>query len=206
MNCTAVERNHTPDADSQGCPVKALLGRRFFPVVGLFILLIWCSAAALAENASQPTNSTTPLSIHATHLLGFEGAKSNSSGTLSIQDNALQFQKNGTPAVQIKIVSIHDVFLGEQSKQVGGTPVTMGKVAAPFGGGRVVSLFAHKKYDTLTLEYVDAEGGIHGAIFQLDKGQGEVMGNELASRGVHVSPGEDEPTKQNTAEVTGENK
>ena len=31
----------------------------------------------------------------------------------------------------------------------------LGKAAAPFGGGRVVSLFAHKKYDTLTLEYVD---------------------------------------------------
>ena len=31
----------------------------------------------------------------------------------------------------------------------------IGKAAAPYGGGRVVSLFAHKKYDTLTLEYVD---------------------------------------------------
>ena len=206
MNRTAIERDHTPDADSQRCPVQAVLGRGFCPVVGLFVLLIWCSAAALAQNASQPTNSTTPLSIHATHLLGFEGAKSNCSGTLSIRDNALQFQKNGKPAVQIKIASIHDVFLGEQSKQVGGTPMTMGKVAAPFGGGRVVSLFAHKKYDTVTLAYVDADGGIHGAIFQLNKGQGEVLGNELASQGVHVGPGEDEPTKQNTAEVTGENK
>ena len=43
----------------------------------------------------------------------------------------------------------------------------IGKAAAPYGGGRVVSLFAHKKYDTLTLEYVDVDGGVHGAIFQV---------------------------------------
>ena len=39
---------------------------------------------------------------------------------------------------------------------MGGLPLTLGEAAAPYGGGRVVSLFAHKKYDTLTLEYVDA--------------------------------------------------
>ena len=46
------------------------------------------------------------------------------------------------------MAAVQDVFLGEQSKQVGGVPMTLGKAAAPFGGGRVVSLFAHKKYDT----------------------------------------------------------
>ena len=63
--------------------------------------------------------------------------------------------------------------------------MTLGKAATPFGGGRVVSLFAHKKYDTLTLVYADANGGIHGAIFQLNKGQGEVLRNELVAKG-HV--------------------
>jgi len=48
--------------------------------------------------------------------------------------------------------------------------MTLGEAAAPFGGGRVVSLFAHKKYDTLSLEYVDTDGGIHGAIFQPKEG------------------------------------
>ena len=81
----------------------------------------------------------------------------------------------------------------------------IGKAAAPYGGGRVVSLFAHKKYDTLTLEYVDGDGGVHGAIFQVNKGQGELMRNELVARGVSSS-GEDQPTRQSTAEVTHENK
>jgi hypothetical protein len=88
--------------------------------------------------------------------------------------------------------------------------MTLGKAAAPYGGGRVVSLFAHKKYETLTLEYVDSDGGVHGVIFQLSKGQGEMLKDELVARGVpwSVSPdsGEDQPTRQSTAEVTRENK
>ena len=82
----------------------------------------------------------------------------------------------------------------------------LGKAAAPYGGGRVVSLFAHKKYDTLTLEYVDGDGGIHGAVFQLNKGQGELVRNELSLGAYPPRSLEDQPTKQNTVEVTHENK
>src|SRR4029077_3365822 len=120
--------------------------------------------------------------IRATHLLGFENAKSNCSGTLSIEDDSLQFQQTGKSGAHIKIGSVQNIFLGEESLQVGGLPLTLGKDATPYGGGRVVSLFAHKKYDILTLGYVDSNGGIHGAIFQLGKGQGEVVKHELTER------------------------
>ena len=106
----------------------------------------------------------------------------------------------------MKIALLRDVFLGAESKQVGGLPMTLGKTAAPFGGGRVVSLFAHKKYDTLTLEYVDADGGIHGAIFQLAKGQGEVVKNELMAQGVTISSRQDQSTKESATEAKHENK
>jgi hypothetical protein len=168
--------------------------------------MIWWSALAFAQNASPRTNETKPLTIPATHLLGFESTPANAKGTLSIQDDALQFQKSGKPAVQVKIASLQDIFLGEQDKQVGGLPMTLGKTAAPFGGGRVVSLFAHKKYDTFALEYVDGSGGFHGAIFELGKGQGEVFRNELVAKGAHVSHSADEPAKQSKAEVSGETK
>jgi hypothetical protein len=125
---------------------------------------------------------------------------------LSVQDDSLQFQQNGKPDVNVKIASVRDVFLGAESKQVGGLPMTLGKTAVPFGGGRVVSLFAHKKYDTLSLEYVDADGGIHGAIFQLAKGQGELVRNELIAQGVTLSSQQDQLTKENAAEARHENK
>jgi hypothetical protein len=126
--------------------------------------------------------------------------------TLSVQDDSLQFQRNGKPGAKVKIASVRDVFLGAESKQVGGLKMTLGKTAAPFGGGRVVSLFAHKKYDTLTLEYVDTDGGIHGAIFQLTKGQGELVRNELIARGVTISSHQDQLTKESATEARHENK
>jgi hypothetical protein len=170
---------------------------------GFLIAVILCSLM-FAQNAQQPPNS--PFSMRATHILGFQGVKNNAKGTLSIQDNALQFQDSGKPAVQVKIASVQNVFLGEQSKQVGGLPMTLGKAATPYGGGRVVSLFAHKNYDTLTLEYVDADGGFHGAVFQLDKGQAAVFRNALVTSGAHVSESENEPAKRSTTEVASENK
>ena len=175
-------------------------------LIRVWALLFCSSLGALAQSTAPPVNASAPFSIPATHLLGLENTKSNCNGTLSIQGDALQFQQGGKPGAEVKITSIHAVFLGGESKQVGGVPMKLGKAAAPFGSGRVVSLFAHKKYDTLTLEYVDADGGVHGAIFQVTKGQGELVRNELVARGVSSSSGQVQLTKQSTSEVTHENK
>jgi hypothetical protein len=172
----------------------------------LSIVLIYCSLAAPAQQITQRGNSSASFSTQATHLLGFANAGNNSTGTLSVQDDSLQFQQNGKPGAKVKVASVRDVFLGAESKQVGGLPMTLGKTAAPFGGGRVVSLFAHKKYDTLTLEYVDSDEGIHGAIFQLTKGQGELVKNELIARGVTISSHQDQLTKESATEARHENK
>jgi hypothetical protein len=172
----------------------------------LSIVLIYCSLAAQAQKTTQRLDTSTPFSTRATHLLGFANARNNSTGTLSVQDDSLQFQQNGKPGARVKIASVRDIFLGAESKQVGGLPMTLGKTAVPFGGGRVVSLFAHEKYDTLSLEYVDADGGIHGAIFQLKKGQAELVKNELVARGVTISSHQDPLTKESAMEAEHENK
>jgi hypothetical protein len=168
--------------------------------------MFWWAILSHGQDVNQSTNSNKSFSARATHLLGFAGSSNNATGTLSIQGGALQFQKDGKPAVQVQIASVENVSLGEQDKQVGGTAMTLGKAAAPFGGGRAISLFAHKKYDTLALEYVDANGAVHGAIFQLSKGQGEALKNELVAKGAHVSQSDGEPGKQGKTEVSNENK
>jgi hypothetical protein len=170
----------------------------------LWVALISCGLTAAAQSSAQ-NEVGKPFSIRATHLLGFENAKSNCNGTLSIEDDSLQFQQTGKSSEQVKIGSVRDIFLGEESRQVGGLPMTLGEAATPYGGGRVVSLFAHKKYDTLTLEYVDSNGGIHGAIFQVAKGHGDVVKHELTARGVVISSSE-EQSKHSAAEVNYENK
>jgi len=172
----------------------------------LSILLLCCSLTAPAQKTTQLGDTRAPFSTRATHLLGFANARNNSTGTLSTQDDSLQFQQNGKPGAQVKISSVRDVFLGGESKQVGGLPMTLGKAAVPFGGGRVVSLFAHKKYDTLSFEYVDTDGGIHGAIFQLRKGQAEIVKNELVAQGLTISSRHVHSAKQDAAEAGHEDK
>jgi hypothetical protein len=172
-------------------------------LTAFLILMMACGTGAFAEGVSQTNNR--PSSLLATHLLGFAGVRNNSKGTLSIEGDSLQFKRNGKAAVQVKIALIHDLSLGDLSRQVGGLPVTLAKAAVPYSGGRAVSLFTHKKYDTLTLEYVDAEGGLHGAIFELKKGQAEGLRDELLAKGAQVGKAGNEPTKQ-TAEVSSENR
>ena len=173
--------------------------------LSLLAVLFCCSFAAPAQTTIHTEDTGAAFKIRATHLLGFENAKNNCTGTLTIQNDSLQFQQHDETPAQVKIGSVRDVLLGEESKQVGGTPMTLGKAAAPFGGGRVVSLVAHKKYDTLTLEYVDDAGGFHGAIFQLPQGQAEVVKRELIAHGASIPFHQDQATEQNP-EVSHENK
>ena len=171
----------------------------------LLTVLFCCSLAAPAQNTTYTADKGAVFSIRATHLLGFENAKNNCTGTFVIRDGLLQFQQNAHSVAQVKIGSVRDVLLGEESKQVGGLPMTLGKAAAPFGSGRVVSLVARKKYDILTLEYVDGVGGIHGAIFQLQKDQAAVVKAEIVGRGVSISSHQGEATSP-IVEVRHENK
>src|SRR5271165_4453872 len=135
--------------DKSGC-----FGR--YALISLLTLLLCFSIVALAQSAAPPLNANAPFSIRATHVLGLPNTKNNCKGILSIQNNALRFQKYGNPDAEVNVASVRSLFLGEESQQIGGLPMKIGKAALPYGGGRVVSLFAHKKYDTLTLEYVDS--------------------------------------------------
>jgi len=173
-------------------------------LISLGALLLCSGIGALAQSTAPQLSANTAFSIRTTHLLGFPNTKNDCKGTLSTQDNLLRFQQSGKPVAQVDIPSVRHVFLGEESMQVGGVPMKIGKAATPYGGGRVVSLFAHKKYDTLTLEYVDSDGGVHGAIFQVTKGQGEIVRNELLARGASSSPGEGRATNLNSPGGTHE--
>jgi hypothetical protein len=168
-------------------------------------VLICCSLAVPAQTTIHTEDTGAVFSIRATHLLGFENVKNDCRGLLTIRHDLLQFQQNDETPAEVKIGSVREVALGEESKQVGGLPMTLGKAAAPFGSGRVVSMVAHKKYDTLTLEYVDDAGGIHGAIFQLQKGQADVVKSELLTHGAISLSHQARGTEQN-AEVGHENK
>lgn len=158
----------------------------------------------LAEDSGAANAPGSGSTLRATHILGFPDVSRNATGDLSIQDHALRFQKPHGPPAQISVGSIQSLTLGAEDKQVGGMPMTVAKVAAPYGSGRVIGLLAHKKYDTVTLEYLDPNGAFHGAIFQLNKGQGEVLQSGLEAEGAHITRPEDETTVRRTQETRNE--
>ena len=170
-------------------------------VLSLLALLLCSGVGALAQSTAPALKANPQFNVRATHLLGFPNTKNNCNGTLSVKDDTLRFEQDAKPAAEVKIASVQGVFLGSESKQVGGTPAKIGKAAAPFGSGRVVSLFAHKKYDTLTVEYVDADGGVHGAIFQVREGQARHVREELVTRGVSPSLQDDPSAEPSTTEA-----
>jgi hypothetical protein len=167
---------------------------------GLALLVLLGCLIATANGQSQVETSAALSSIHVKHVLGFEGVRRNASGELSIQGDDLSFQQNGKPDAQISITSIHNISLGVEDNQVGGVPMMLGKTAVPFGGGRVVSLFSYKKYDSLAIEYLDSNGGFHGAIFRLTKGRGETVKSNLIARGAQATRSEDPGHIRTTSE------
>jgi hypothetical protein len=44
-----------------------------------------------------------------------------------------------------------------------------------------------KKVDTLTIQYRDADGGLHGAIFTMPQGQADTIKKELVAQGARTS-------------------
>jgi len=167
------------------------------------LLLISCTACLMAQDHGA-AGSTPGSAVRVTHILGFESISNNANGELSIQEHSLRFQKSDGSVAQVNVDSIQDLSLGVEDKQVGGTAAALGRAATPYGGGRLISLFSHKKYDTLTVEYLDSNGGFHGAVFQLNKGLGQALKDELVAGGAHVTNLENQPTKPNTPEAKNE--
>jgi hypothetical protein len=166
------------------------------------LLLIFCSACLMAQDQGGAAPAAGS-AVRVTHVLGFESISNNANGELSIQQHTLRFQKSDGSSVQVGVESIQDLSLGVADKQVGGTAAAVGRAATPYGGGRLISLFSHKKYDTLTVEYLDPNGGFHGAVFQLDKGQGQALKDALVAGGAHVTNLENQPTKPPEAKHDG---
>lgn len=133
------------------------------------------------------------------HLLGLEDIKQNASGNLIVTVEGLEFRGQASHAL-VRTSSIVDIFTGEDTRQTGGAGMTVAKMAVPYGGGRVLSLFTHEKYDSLTVEYRDENGGLHGALFRLPLGQGAVIKKQLVAEGAKASTPVQEPAATKDAE------
>src|SRR5882672_9212140 len=123
--------------------------------------------------------------VKVVQLTGLVGVKDNAKGTLSVENGQLHFV-HGKASSDVSASSIQDVVTAADSQRAVGGTIGLMSMAAPYGGGRVLSLF-RKKIDTLTLQYRDADGGLHGAIFTMPIGTAEVIKKELVAQGAHTT-------------------
>jgi hypothetical protein len=158
--------------------------RLFVICVGLVFTAI--AAPSFGQQPATPQNPPSSMIPDVKCVIGLENIKPGASGTLSSLPTGLEFS-TGKKKVDIATSSIQDVFTGRESRQdVSGMGGTLVEAAIPYGGGRFVSLFSHK-VDVLAVEYVDSNGGFHGAIFVLSAGKATAFKNQLVAQGAKVS-------------------
>ncbi len=148
---------------------------------------VCCAAAILLSAAPARPQASVMKSIpNVQCIIGLENIKPNDKGTLGVQDGALHFDR-GKEKAEITIPSITDIFTGGDSRQnISGLGGTAMKAAVPYGGGRILSLFSHK-VEVLTVEYTDANGGFHGAIFVLPAAHASGVKKLLMDQGAKAS-------------------
>jgi hypothetical protein len=155
-------------------------------VAALAVVLVARASPVFSQQpavAQAPQNTSIP---DVECVIGLETFKPNTKGTLSLLPTGLEFA-TGKNKADITTASIQDIFTGEESRQdVSGTAGTVAKLAIPYGGGRIVSLFSHG-VELLTVDYVDSNGGFHGTIFVLPPGKATELRNQLIAQGANVT-------------------
>jgi len=139
--------------------------------------------AGLALPVARGQQAPGPVKV--VQLTGLAGVKDNAKGTLSVENGQLHFVR-GKASSDVNATSIQDVVTGADSQRAVGGTIGLMSMAAPYGGGRVLSLF-RTKTDTLTVFYRDADGGVHGAIFTMAVGTADGIKKQLVAQGAHTT-------------------
>ena len=147
---------------------------------GLAVALFFASLVISIGNAQQ-----VPGPVKVVQLTGLPGVKDNAKGTLDVEDGNLHFV-HAKASSDVSAASIQDVVTGSDTQRAVGKTVGMISMAAPYGGGRFLSLF-RSKLDTLTIQYRDTDGGLHGVIFTLPVGTAETIKQNLVAQGAHTT-------------------
>jgi hypothetical protein len=146
-------------------------------------VMVWVTIGpmVLASFAQQQPGSA----VKVVQIKGLLGIKDNTKGKLTVEGRSLHFVHE-TAKSDLAVASMEDVVTGADSQRVvHGTLGTL-TMLAPYGSGRFLSLF-RTKLDTLTIEYRDADGGLHGAIFAMPVGKADIIKKDLIAQGAHTT-------------------
>src|SRR5208283_308828 len=160
-------------------------------VRGLFLLGVVAFFISITKLARSQTSITSPAAASVVQtdvklVIGSDTIKNNSKVTLSVVGSTLHAAtKKAT--MDVGAASIVDITTNEDSRQDITGAAKLATMAIPYGGGRVLSLFSHG-VDELTLEFKDANGGFHGAVFVLPhQGEAAPFKKQLVAMGAKAS-------------------
>ena len=152
---------------------------KFAQATLLPLLLFVGSIVSLSQTQSAPA------AAEAVQVTGLTGIKADTKGTLTVENRTLTFASS-KGSCDVSAASIQDVVTGNDSQRmIRGTVGTL-TMLAPYGAGRAISLLRNK-IDTLTIQYRDSNGGLHGAVFTLPVGNAESIKESLLAQGAHTS-------------------
>ena len=164
----------------------------------------WCALTLFFGCMGVAITAQTPdphAGIPVRHVIGLGDIKHNARGNITVQNGEMQFQSK-TGVAKVPAASIEDIQIGSEMTQGGGTAgrvAKTGAIAAPYGSGAGLTVLLRTRVDMLTVVYHDPEGGLHGAIFGLPKGQAELIKTQLVAQGAHAkeqpAPAAKEPAK-----------
>jgi hypothetical protein len=167
------------------------LSRSYAPRIALTLLAASLLAApALPQQQPQPPK---PVPKQVVSVMGFEDIKKNERCGIDVSSGSVRL-KSKTSTVEVPMSSIEDVLTGEDSaRMIGGFIGTL-TIAAPYESGRFLSLF-RKKLDTLTIQYRDSEGGLHGGILSMHPGEAMALKKVIVAAGAHTTVPIEDTTK-----------
>lgn len=157
-------------------------------MLGFFFLapsLTLVSSASPGQASGTPQLASSAVQQNGTLVIGGEAIKNNSKVTLSVVGSSLHIA-SGALTQDVNASSILDISTNEDSRQDITGAAKLATMAIPYGGGRVLSLFSHN-VDVLTLEFTAADGGYHGVVFVLAKGQGAPIKKQLVAVGAKAT-------------------
>lgn len=145
-----------------------------------FTLALLFAGVGISTGSAQQVRDA----VKAVQVTGLVGVKDNAKGSLSVENGNLQFA-HAKGISKVSATAIEDVASGADTQAAIGKTASTVSMAAPYGGGRFLALFRNK-IDTITIQFRDAEGGLHGAIFTMPQGAAETIKTELLAQGAHA--------------------
>jgi len=147
----------------------------------LFVqIALLCSSISVKAEPLQAVESATVLqaphagdqwtAANVEHIYGLPEIKQHKRGSLTLSADNLTFTgKSGSTAIPRS--SITAVSAGNERVELWGITGRILRMAIPDNGGLAIAAFAHHRIDMLTVEFNDARGGAHSAVFFLGANQ-----------------------------------